>query len=161
VTGQSQRGPDLVAPPPLLYLCPLAIGALLDRVVPLPSLPRRTRRLGYPLVAGGVVLGGWFARTMHAAKSPIDPRQAPTALVVDGPFRHSRNPGYIAFTLIYTGVALATGRRWPLVFLPAVIATVDHGVVRREERYLSEQFGEEYDEYRRRVPRWLSPDRTT
>lgn len=159
MTGQPERGPHLVAPPPLLYLGPLVVGALLDRVVPLPSLPRRTRRLGFPLVAAGVGLGGWFVRTMHAAKTPVDPRQAPTALVVDGPFRHTRNPGYIAFALVYTGVALATDRRWPLVFLPGVIATVDRGVVRREERYLRERFGDEYDEYERRVPRWLWPDR--
>jgi protein-S-isoprenylcysteine O-methyltransferase Ste14 len=56
---------------------------------------------------------------------------------------------------VYTGISLAANRRWPLVALPAVLAVVDRGVVRREEAYLAERFGEEYEGYRRAVPRWL------
>jgi protein-S-isoprenylcysteine O-methyltransferase Ste14 len=41
------------------------------------------------------------------------------------------------------------------VFLPGVIAAVDRGVIRREEAYLAGRFGEEYEEYRRRVRRWV------
>ncbi len=149
------RGPDVIAHPPLLYLGPLLAGSLLDRVVPLPALPARLRRLGLPTAAAGVALGAWFVRTMHAARTPVDPREAPTAIVTGGPFARTRNPGYLGMALIYTGISLAANRRCPLVALPAVLAIVDRGVVRREEAYLTERFGDDYERYRRRVPRWL------
>ena len=85
----------------------------------------------------------------------MDPREAPTAIVTGGPFARTRNPGYLGMALIYTGISLAANRRWPLVALPAVLAIVDRGVVRREEAYLTERFGDDYEDYQRRVPRWL------
>lgn len=153
--ADSHRGPDVIAHPPLLYLGPLVAGSLLDRVAPLPPLPARARRLGLPAVAAGVALGVWFARTMHAARTPVDPRHAPTAIVTGGPFARTRNPGYLGMALVYAGISLAANRRWPLLALPGVLALVDRGVVRREEAYLAERFGAEYAEYAARVPRWL------
>ena len=129
--------------------------SVLDRIAPLPALPARLRRLGLPAAAAGAGLGVWFVRTMHASRTPVDPREAPTAIVTGGPFAHTRNPGHLGMALVYTGISLAANRRWPLVALPGVLALVDRGVVRREERYLAERFGEEYDDYRARVPRWL------
>lgn len=149
------RGPDVIAHPPLLYLGPLLAGSLLDRVVPLPGLPARLRLLGLPTAAAGATLGAWFMRTMHAARTPVDPREAPTAIVTGGPFGRTRNPGYLAMALVYTGISLATNRRWPLVALPGALALVDRGVVRREEAYLAQRFGDAYEDYRRSVPRWL------
>ena len=155
MTEPAERGPDVIAPPPLLYLAPLLCGILADRVVPLPGVPRRARRLGYPLAAAGVALCGSFVRTLQAAKTPVDPRRAPTAIVTSGPYARTRNPGYTGFALIYAGISLAGNRRWPLVFLPGVIAAVDRGVIRREEAYLADRFGDEYEAYRRRVRRWV------
>jgi protein-S-isoprenylcysteine O-methyltransferase Ste14 len=148
-------GPDVIAHPPLLYLAPLLAGSLLDRVVPLPALPSRLRRLGPPTAMAGAALGAWFVRTMHAAGTPVDPREQPTAIVTGGPFARTRNPGYVAMALVYAGASLAANRRWPLVALPGVLVLVHHGVVRREETYLAEHFGAEYHDYRRRVRRWL------
>jgi protein-S-isoprenylcysteine O-methyltransferase Ste14 len=149
-------GPDVVAPPPLLYAAPLVGGLLLDRLLPLPSLPRGlSRPLGFATLAGGLALVGWAVRTMARAGAPIDVREAPTRLVTGGPFRHSRNPVYIGLAAIYAGIALLTRARWPLLFLPGVLATIDRGVVAREERFLRQGFGEEYIRYLGRVRRWI------
>jgi protein-S-isoprenylcysteine O-methyltransferase Ste14 len=110
---------------------------------------------GWAALAGGVALSGWFVGTMRRAETPLDPRRAPTRLVVDGPFRYTRNPGYIGFTLVYAGISLLSRASWPLVFLPGVIATIDRGVIQREESYLERRFGDEYEQYRRRVRRWI------
>ena len=149
------RGPDVIAPPPLLYLGPLLGGLLLDRLFPMPSLYRPPRVAGLPLLVAGVSLGGWFFRTMRRAGTPVDPYHPPTALVVDGPFRHTRNPAYIGLTLMYAGLALLAGGRWPLLLLPGVLAVVNRGVIQREERYLEDRFGHAYQDYRNRVRRWL------
>jgi len=44
---------------------------------------------------------------------------------------------------------------WALVLLPVGIALLWWGAVSPEERYLSAKFGSRYDDYRRRVRRWL------
>jgi protein-S-isoprenylcysteine O-methyltransferase Ste14 len=150
-----KRGPDVVAPPPLIYLGPLLAGLALDRFLPLPRLPRALRRMGPPLLAGGIGLALWFVASMRRADTPLDPSQPPTALVEDGPFRFTRNPGYLGFAFTYAGISLLAGGRWPLVFLPGVLGVIDRGVIAREESYLQERFGLPYGDYRSRVRRWL------
>ena len=78
-----------------------------------------------------------------------------TALVASGPFRVTRNPLYLALTLVYVGAALIVDRVWPLALLPVVIGVLQWAVIRREEAHLSGRFGDAYAAYRRRVPRWL------
>jgi len=92
---------------------------------------------------------------MRRAGTPVDPYEAPTALVTEGPFRYTRNPAYVALTLTYTGLALLIGVLWSLLLLPVVLVAVDRGVIQREEHYLEAHFGSGYQEYRRRVRRWL------
>lgn len=96
------------------FLGPLLVGLVLDRVVSLPDISRRARRLGAPILVAGLATTGWFLKTMRRARTPVDPRQASTALVTDGPLRHSRNPGYLGLGL----VSLGCNARWPLVALP-------------------------------------------
>lgn len=153
--SKAEKGPNVIAPPPLIFALPLIVGFVLDRLIPLPRLSTGLRLAGIPLLGVGVALAGWFGTAMVRAHTPIDVRDAPTALVTDGPFAYSRNPGYLALSLFYLGLSLVTGARWPLVFLPGVIATVDRGVVQREERYLEDRFGDAYRAYLGRVRRWL------
>jgi protein-S-isoprenylcysteine O-methyltransferase Ste14 len=149
------RHPDIIAPPPLLYAGPWLGGLLLDRLWPLPRLPLALRLVGLPLIAAGIGLGGWFIWTMRRAGTPIDPYEAPTAIVTEGPFRRTRNPAYVGLTLTHSGLSLLSGILWPLLLLPGVLLAVDRGVIQREERYLEKQFGSAYTDYRRRVRRWL------
>jgi protein-S-isoprenylcysteine O-methyltransferase Ste14 len=72
-----------------------------------------------------------------------------------GPYALVRNPMYIGRFLLGLGLALLTWR-WPIVVAFAVLfAAYAHLRVRREERRLRDALGEEYDEYCRRVPRWV------
>jgi protein-S-isoprenylcysteine O-methyltransferase Ste14 len=149
------HGPDLIAPPPVIFAAPWLAGVIIDRLIPLPSLPRGLRIAGVLPLAAGMALGSWFVASMYRARTPIDPREAPTALVTTGPFQYTRNPGYLGLALCYAGLALLAGSRWALILLAPVLGTIDRGVVKREERYLEAQFGSAYREYRRRVQRWL------
>src|SRR2546428_10946706 len=95
------RGPDIIAPPPVLFAGPWLVGFLLDLLVQLPRLPFALRLLGLPLTAAGVALIGWVFVTMRRAGTPVDPREAPNALVQWGPFRVTRHPAYIGSSLAH------------------------------------------------------------
>jgi protein-S-isoprenylcysteine O-methyltransferase Ste14 len=64
---------------------------------------------------------------------------------------------YVALILIVAGIAIALGSDWTLVLLVPAALILHFGVVKREERYLVGKFGETYDAYMRRVPRYGLP----
>ena len=92
---------------------------------------------------------------MQAAGTNIDPMLPARAIVTSGPFRYSRNPLYLALTLLYLGLTLALNTWWGLVMLVPLFIVMDRGVVLREERYLEQKFGEIYRQYRSDVRRYL------
>ena len=78
-----------------------------------------------------------------------------TTLVTDGLYAYTRNPMYLALT-----GALVTNAAWlgslravpPVAAFTAILTTVQ---IRPEEEALQQRFGDDYREYRRRVPRWI------
>jgi protein-S-isoprenylcysteine O-methyltransferase Ste14 len=55
----------------------------------------------------------------------------------------------------YFGGALIMNSGWALILLPVVMLALYSFVIRKEERYLSSAFPEDYASYRARVRRWL------
>ena len=154
--GDEQDKAGVIAPPPLIYLALLVLGLLLNRRFPVSFLPRRMARiLGWPLLGGGVLLIGWFEWAMRHAGTPTNPYKPVTRVVTEGPFRYTRNPGYLAMAMIYTGIAGLANALWAVVLLPVAMFAIQRGVIEREERYLEGKFGEEYLNYKRRVRRWV------
>jgi len=151
----------LGVPPPVAYLGPLIVGLLLNRRIPAPFLPRGLKRiLGLLLFGGGVLLGGWSYRTMRRADTPIIgepfvPGKPTSTLITHGPFRYTRNPGYLAGAIVYAGIASLANALWAILFLPVTLLTMQHTAIEREERYLERKFGEEYLGYKARVRRWI------
>jgi protein-S-isoprenylcysteine O-methyltransferase Ste14 len=85
---------------------------------------------GWPLILTGLWLVVWAVRA--AAEVDLD---RPSQLVRRRPYTFSRNPMYVAWTLVYVGIALVASAAWPLVLLPAVLLAT-HVVAVREERFL-------------------------
>ncbi len=143
--------------PPPLYLA-AAAGA--QRVLSRRRTPTRTSWLsGLALEAAAGALAGRALVRFNAHGTTFHP-EAPelaTSLVTDGPYRFTRNPMYLAMATVL--VAEAVRRRSLPALLPAAafVAVVDRVQVRAEEEALRALFGEEYDAYRARVPRWLGP----
>jgi protein-S-isoprenylcysteine O-methyltransferase Ste14 len=151
---QDKAGID--APPPLIYLAALVSGLLLNRRFPNTFLPRRiARSFGWPLFGGGVLLLGWFEWTLRHAGTPASPYKPVVHIVTGGPFRYTRNPGYLSMTMIYTGIASLANAVWAILLLPVALLMIQRGVIEREERYLEGKFGEEYLRYKARVQRWI------
>ena len=151
-----EDNPGVVAPPPLVYLGAILVGALMERLWRW-RLP--TGRVG--TVAGGVLIVGaillfvWALREFDRARTSPMPHKPTTAMVTSGPFRFTRNPIYVAFTLVHLGIALWTSSAWLLATIAPALLVIRFGVIAREERYLDRKFGAEYRAYRRDVRRWL------
>ena len=154
-TTDDQDNPGGRVPPPLTYLLTLLLGLVLDRRFHVPFLPHGVARvLGWPLVGGGMTLATWFVRTMRGADTTLDVDKPVTSLVQDGPFRYSRNPGYLSLAMMYAGIAILRNALWAILFWPLLLIT-QRELIEREERYLERTFGEEYLAYKRRVRRWV------
>jgi protein-S-isoprenylcysteine O-methyltransferase Ste14 len=148
--------PGVIAPPPLIFLAGLAVGFGLEALLPGSAVPDALAWiLGGAFVLSGLALLSSFIGAFRRAHTAVAPYSPTTAIVTDGPYRVTRNPGYLGMALVYIGVALLSHALWVLLPLPLVLAIVDRGVIAREERYLEGKFGQEYLDYKRRVRRWV------
>ena len=147
---------QVIAPPPLIYLGGLGAGFGLEAALPSALLPGLVRYgVGGAMVLAGGALARGFFRALAGAGTTVSPYSESTALVTNGPYRVSRNPGYLGMALAYSGTALLAGALWPFATLGPTLALIELGVIRREERYLERTFGHEYREYRARTRRWM------
>lgn len=153
------RGPGVRFPPPFLFVGGLVASWLLHRWLPFeidgqgPGVVQTA--IGSALIVAGLGLMLAGIVTLVRARTTIIPHRPARALIRNGPYRFTRNPMYLGLTTAYLGLAAVLNAAWPIVLLPLVLAVLVRLVVAREERYLGEAFGDEYAEYRRRVPRFL------
>lgn len=124
---------------------------------PLLSVPLGSLRLVgvLPLALGVSILlrCAWaFAVVGRGTPAPIDP---PRVLVVEGLYRLVRNPMYVGVVLTLLGEAIVFASVNLLIYGAAFWLVAHFFVVLYEEPALGRRFGPQYDEYRRRVPRWI------
>jgi protein-S-isoprenylcysteine O-methyltransferase Ste14 len=155
-TKETQVAQLGVLRPPLVYLGSIVAGLALDRAWPL-RLPSGVPGglLGCVLIAASVLLLGYSVRLFRAAGTPVPARKPTTAIVQTGPYRMSRNPIYLAFSLFHLGIAIWVGSWWLVGTLALAVAIMNWIVVPREERYLESRFGAEYRDYKTSVRRWF------
>jgi protein-S-isoprenylcysteine O-methyltransferase Ste14 len=106
------------------------------------------------ILTGVIVLLDAFIRFARADGTPAPPM--PTAhLVVVGPYRHVRNPMYLAVLAIILGQALLFRSGGALLYAGIVLLAVVLFVRSYEEPTLELEYGDEYREYRRHVRGWI------
>ena len=153
----------LVLPGMVTAVIPVTLFLLTRRWQPV-AIPTWGRLVLVALGAAALVLGLWlvvstvllFARVGKGTLAPWDPTRK---LVVEGPFRHVRNPMISGVAFVLLGEALGTAS------VPVLLWCVFFSVVNAiyiplsEEPGLVRRFGEDYERYRKHVPRWI-PRRT-
>ena len=142
--------------PPIVYLVSILLGLLVHSALPMPLV---SHAAAAPVGAGFVVfaVGLFFsaARTFRQAGTPVPGSRPTTTIVHTGPYRFSRNPIYLAFSLFQLGLSLWVGSLWLLITLVGAVALMSFVVIPREERYLEVRFRSEYPPYKAAVRRWL------
>ena len=95
------------------------------------------------------------AALFKSNKTTIIPRQKPTELIANGPFRVSRNPIYLGFLLIVLGIAVYTGS-WIALIAPIwYFFFLRKNYVLPEERKMVEGLGDVATDYFERTGRWV------
>jgi protein-S-isoprenylcysteine O-methyltransferase Ste14 len=148
--------PNVPYPPPLFFVAATAAGVLLRRVTPL-TIGGGTVRIvtAWLFVGLFAVLLFWSYAWFFRRRTSLIPNRPANALIVEGPFRFTRNPLYLALVLLTIAMALWLNTWWIVILLAPVVVGVDRLVIAREEAYLQRRFGDEYASFRARVRRWL------
>ncbi len=78
-------------------------------------------------------------------------------LIVSGPFAHLRNPLYLGNILLYTGLGIMSFALFPWLQVIGFIffSFQYYLIVKEEEKYLIDTFGEQYIEYKKNVPGFI------
>lgn len=145
--------PDL---PPLWLLLALALVWVLGTWLPL------VRLFGPVWQAAGLVLGLagvglilWSALWFWRKRTTIEPHHDPSVLIVEGPYKLSRNPIYLGMLAILTGGVLWQGALSPVPVPFAFAAILTRRFIEPEEAALRRAFGAEGERYLKATRRWL------
>jgi protein-S-isoprenylcysteine O-methyltransferase Ste14 len=145
-----------VVRPPLVYLASIILGAVIQFAAPLPFLPQSLALpLGASLIVVAIALLASAVAKFRAAGTPVPARKPTTTIVRTGPYRFSRNPIYLAFSLLQLGVAIWVNSLWLLATLVGAVTLMHYVVIPKEEQYLERRFGSQYLQYKASVRRWL------
>jgi len=141
-----------------LLVVPLAIvfvSASLDQRLRLPLFgsPALNTIISMVLMGAGFLWAMWavYVQAAQGRGTPV-PVMAPRKLIVDGPYKYSRNPMALGTLMFYLGVAIALGS-YSAVIIVLVLALLLLFYIREvEEKKMAERYGEAYQEYRENTP---------
>lgn len=107
------------------------------------------------IAAGLLVIAACFVRFVADGTGTPSPLAPPRDLVARGPYRHVRNPMYVATAAVIVGEGLLIAR--PLLIAAAVVycAAMALLVRRFEEPLLRRRFGASWETYAAAVPGWI------
>ncbi len=149
---------ELRFPPPLIALTMLPLMWLLSHVLPRPeALSQET----LPAALGLAILGFSCAATgavqFKKAQTTVNPRrpEQTSTLVTQGIYRITRNPMYLGLALLLAGWSACLGSVVSLAGPVAFVVYITRYQIGAEERMLLSKFGEEFENYRSSVRRWI------
>jgi protein-S-isoprenylcysteine O-methyltransferase Ste14 len=151
--GPLKGFPDI---PPVWLGGFLATAWVIDRGLPLvQAFGPVYHAFGGLLMLAAIALIGWSALWFYAKRTTIEPHHTPSSLIVEGPYRFSRNPIYLALLVILAGYVLRLGSLGPVILPFAFFWVLTRRFIEPEEAVLRREFGAEAHAYLKRTRRWL------
>ncbi|GAB5445713.1 methyltransferase family protein [Gymnodinialimonas sp.] len=145
--------PDL---PPLWLLAFMGLAWAMARLVPILTVRAGAlQTIGTLVAIAGVGLIFWSAWWFWRKKTTIEPHHTPGTLIIEGPYRLSRNPIYLGMIVILTGQVLWLGALSPALLPPLFLLVLTTRFAKPEEAALLAAFGEEGRAYLAATRRWV------
>jgi len=104
-----------------------------------------------PFVASGAWLG---IKGVQAVTLKVAERHRTERIVTDGVYSIVRHPQYLGGLLSHIGISILLSAWYSILSTPLIIAII-YLYSWKEEKELIREFGEEYEEYRRKVPMFI------
>ena len=143
---------------PVVYLAAVALALLFGRISPMEidaAWRLLMQALGVSGAAAGIWLVFWGYANLIRYRTALLSSSTTSHLVTSGPYRFTRNPVYLGYTLVMLGAGFFTGNLW-MVLASAMTAAITHAwIVRSEEKHLLARFGFEFECYCRRTRAWI------
>jgi protein-S-isoprenylcysteine O-methyltransferase Ste14 len=147
----------LKLPPPIWASIYLIVAGIVSALYPWRVLiDLRVLWLGILLLVLGFALSFSAAMLFRRKGTEINPTsEANKLLVIEGPFRFTRNPMYLGLVIFTLGIALCVGSL-PMFGVPVLVfATANFAHIPFEEAKMRRQFGASFDNYTHKVRRWI------
>ena len=149
---------ELKVPPVILTLLFGAAMWAVSRVLPSGyfAFPGKVLLFAVVLIAG-IVIALMGVLAFRRAGTTVDPRtpHKTNSLVVNGVYRHTRNPMYVGFLMILAAWWLYLGSVFAALLLPLYVLYMNRFQIKPEERNMRDLFGDQFNHYVERVRRWL------
>jgi protein-S-isoprenylcysteine O-methyltransferase Ste14 len=150
--------PGVYIPPPLLYAATFVAALLIQKILPIDNsffYTSASKIIGSVIILIGLFFNFPALRQFFRTKNTLITIKPANSLQTTGIYSISRNPMYVSLVLIYTGLSFIIGNWWNLILLPLLFLMVQEYVIKREEKYLDRRFGQEYNDYKSKVRRWV------
>ena len=156
--ANTSKGPGVYFPPPLVYIIIFIIAVFFQNELPISRTVFQMQATKYAgtlfvLIALFFIISG--LRQFFRSKNTLILIKPATSLQKSGIYAMSRNPMYCGLAIAYLGITCFIGSWWNIILFPILILICQEYIIKREEKYLELEFGEQYIEYRRKVRRWF------
>ncbi|MDK1492135.1 isoprenylcysteine carboxylmethyltransferase family protein [Sinorhizobium sp. 7-81] len=144
--------------PPVLYGAAALAALVFNHFLPIPVANGPgwfAWLVGGTLIFAAISIDLWAVKMLLDRRTAILPTRCATCLVTCGPFRFTRNPIYLGYTLLIVGIGLVTANPWFFIAAVTAVALTTLFVIRNEEQHLLSRFGFEFERYCRHTTRWI------
>jgi protein-S-isoprenylcysteine O-methyltransferase Ste14 len=142
--------------PPTYFFLSLIISVILHYTLPLNRIIEYPVTLiGFLLFVIGAALNIWADQLFKKEKTTVKPLEKPSTFIQKGPFKISRNPMYLGMTLLLAGAGFILGSVTSFTGTVIFIISMELFFIPKEETNMIEQFGEDFEAYRKKVRRWI------
>ena len=154
----TSKGPGVYIPPPLFYVLIFLAALFIQKKIPLDNALFQLQVIkiaGVILLVVALFFSYRSLRQFFLSKNTLIPIKPASSLQTTGIYRISRNPMYVGLAIIYLGLTCLIGNWWNFILFPVLFLIVQEYIIKREEKYLKLEFGEQYEGYKKTVRRWL------
>ncbi len=121
----------------------------------LPLVPKPWILIGILPVLLGIGINVVADKLFSRARTTVNSFGEPTAMITEGIYSLSRNPMYLGMALVLLGVAILLGSLSPFFVIPIFVWLTSVRFIKFEEQMLEDKFGMQWQDYARRVRRWI------
>lgn len=142
--------------PPTHFFIYLIVSVALHFTLPLIQIIKYPFNLiGFLFFIIGAGLNIWADQLLKKKNTTVKSFEKPAVLIQAGPFKISRNPMYLGMASLLLGAGFILGSVTSFIGIILFVFAMEIVFIPTEEKMLEEQFGEEYEAYKKKVGKWI------